>query len=166
MLAVFNSFVFDYVARQKIPGLHLNYVHVRQLPVLTGTAFSSRCPWYPKVTVGEWILNRVIRLSYTSKDVTSMARELGYEGSPYKWNANQRISIRSELDAAFFRLYEIQRDDVDYIMETFPIVKRKDIAEHGEYRTKRLILEIFDAMAEAEATGVPYASPFDKVGTQ
>ena len=48
-------------------------------------------------------------------------------------------------------------------METFPIVKRKDIAEHGEYRTKRMILEIYDAMAEAERTGVPYASPFDEM---
>ncbi len=44
----------------------------------------------------------------------------------------------------------------------FPIVKRKDIAEHGEYRTKRLILEIYDAMAEAERTGKPYQSPFDE----
>ncbi|MDA4088087.1 hypothetical protein MHAS_02732 [Mycolicibacterium hassiacum DSM 44199] len=49
-------------------------------------------------------------------------------------------------------------------METFPIVKRKDIAAHGEYRTKRLILEIYDAMAEAEKTGVPYVSPFDEAG--
>lgn len=64
----------------------------------------------------------------------------------------------------FFHLYGIERDDVDYIMETFPIVKRKDIAEHGEYRTKRMILEIYDAMAEAEATGILYKSPFDEAG--
>jgi len=47
---------------------------------------------------------------------------------------------------------------VDYIMETFPIVKRKDIAAYGEYRTKRMILEIYDAMAKAMRTGVPYES--------
>src|SRR5690606_163038 len=58
--------------------------------------------------------------------------------------------------AAFFHLYGITRDDVDYIMETFPIVKRKDEAAHGEYRTKRVILEIYDDMAEAMRTGVPY----------
>ena len=33
-------------------------------------------------------------------------------------------------------------------METFPIVKRKDIAQFGEFRTKRLILENYDSMAE------------------
>ena len=32
--------------------------------------------------------------------------------------------MRAELDAAFFHLYRIDRDDDDYIMETLPIVKR------------------------------------------
>ena len=31
--------------------------------------------------------------------------------------------MRAEVDAAFFHLYGIERDDVDYIMETFPVVK-------------------------------------------
>jgi hypothetical protein len=38
---------------------------------------------------------------------------------------------------------------VAYIMDTFPIVRRKDEAAHGEYRTKRVILEICDEMAAA-----------------
>jgi hypothetical protein len=40
----------------------------------------------------------------------------------------------SQLNAAYFHLYGIGRDDVDYILETFPIVKRKDEQAHGEYR--------------------------------
>jgi len=53
------------------------------------------------------------------------------------------------------------RDAVDYIMETFPIVKRKDEQKYGEYRTKRIILEIYDAMAEAIKTGRPYQTILD-----
>ena len=49
-------------------------------------------------------------------------------------------------NAAYFLLDGIERDDVDYIMDTFPIVRRKDEKEHGEYRTKRVILEIYDEM--------------------
>jgi hypothetical protein len=41
-------------------------------------------------------------------------------------------------------------------METFPIVRRKDEAKFGEYRTKRVILEIYDQMKEAMNTGEPY----------
>ncbi len=66
--------------------------------------------------------------------------------------------MRAELDAAFFLLYGIDRDDVDYILGTFPIVKRHDEECFGEYRTKRLILEVYDAMAKAIETGEPFVS--------
>ena len=48
-----------------------------------------------------------------------------------------------------------------YILDTFPIVKRKDEKEHGEYRTKRVILEIYDRMQQAIATGQPYQTLLD-----
>ena len=108
-----------------------------------------------------WILSRVTALSYTATDLAEFGESCGWAGGPCGWYPADRNFLAAELDAAAFHLYGIERDDVDYIMETFPIVKRKDIAAHGEYRTKRLILEIYDAMAEAERTGVPYISPFD-----
>jgi len=40
---------------------------------------------------------------------------------------------------------------VSYIMDTFPIVKRKDEAAHGSYRTRDTILSIYDEMARAIA---------------
>jgi hypothetical protein len=58
-------------------------------------------------------------------------------------------------------LYGINRDDVAYIMDTFKVVREKDEKSHGEYRTKRLILERYDALADATRTGRPYRSPLD-----
>ena len=69
--------------------------------------------------------------------------------------------MRAELDAAFFHLYGIERDDLDYIMETFPIVKRKDEQRYGSFRTKELILAVYDAMAEAIRVGEPYQTILD-----
>ena len=46
-------------------------------------------------------------------------------------------------------------------METFPIVKRKDEAAHGEYRTKRVVLEVYDEMRRAMDTGKPYQTWLD-----
>ena len=43
-------------------------------------------------------------------------------------------------------------------MDTFPIVKRKDEAAFGSYRTKEMILETFDAMQAAMDGSVPYTS--------
>ena len=54
------------------------------------------------------------------------------------------------------------RDAVAYIMDTFPIVRRRDEEKYdGDYRTKRVILEVYDAMSEAMRTGKPYETILD-----
>ncbi|WP_162141327.1 hypothetical protein [Paucidesulfovibrio longus] len=59
------------------------------------------------------------------------------------------------------KAFPTPRHAVDYIMDTFPIVKRKDEAAYGEYRTKRVILEIYDELQQAMATGKPYQTRLD-----
>jgi hypothetical protein len=59
------------------------------------------------------------------------------------------------------RYFPTLRHGVDYILDTFPIVRRKDKQECGEYRTKRVILEIYDEMQEAIATNKPYQTRLD-----
>ncbi len=92
-------------------------------------------------------------LTYTAWDLEGFTADLGYYGPPLRWNDERRASLRTELDACFFHVYGIERLDVDYIMGTFPIVQRKDVAKHGEYRTKRLILEAYDTLALLAASG-------------
>ena len=53
------------------------------------------------------------------------------------------------------------RDAVAYVMDSFPIVRRKDEQKFGEYRTKQVIIEIYDAMQEAIATGAFYQTRLD-----
>ncbi|NYJ02431.1 hypothetical protein HNR19_003129 [Nocardioides thalensis] len=161
LLAVLNSHVLDYLARQKVAGLHLTYGYVRQFPVPTPDTFEAWCPW-SLGTLADWLTERVVRLSVTSHSMVRMASELVGAQHPYAWKASERDLLRAEIDAAMFHLYAVSREDVDYIMDTFPIVKRKDEVAHGEYRTKRLILETYDQMAEAIASGTPYSSPFDE----
>lgn len=155
------SFVLDYVCRQKMGGVSLSMFILRQLPLLAPQAYHQPAPWSLTEQVADWMTSRVLELGYTAFDLEQFAHECGYTGLPFRWDASRRQSIQAELDAAFFHLYGIERDDVDYIMGTFPIVKRRDDAEHGEYRTKRLILEIYDAMEEAMAAGRPYNTPLD-----
>jgi hypothetical protein len=147
-----SSFVLDYVARQKFAGTSLKYYLVKQLPVLPPTAYQD---W------AEWMGDRVLELTYTAWDVEPFAHDLGDDGPPFRWNEDRRFVMRAELDAAFFHLYGIERDDVDFIMETFPIVKRKDVQQYGTFRTKDQILEIYDAMAEAARTGKLYQTILD-----
>ena len=63
-----------------------------------------------------------------------------------------------ELLAIVQRTFPTPRDAVAYIMDTFPIVRRKDEGKHEEYRTKRVTLEIYDAIQKSVIVGDDYKS--------
>ena len=75
------------------------------------------------------------------------------DGCPYDETLEQLADLTSHFPKP--------RDAVSYIMDTFPGVCRSDEELYGEYRTKRLILDIFDAMQEAAATDEPYQTLLD-----
>jgi len=118
--AVLSSFVFDFVLRQKIGGTNTSFFLIEQIPLP-----SPEQHWGIAADPIDWFTQRVVQLG----------------------QVDAADELRAEIDAAAFHLYGIDRADADYIMETFPIVKRKDEAAHGEYRTKRLILEAYDRLA-------------------
>ena len=47
------------------------------------------------------------------------------------------------------------------VLPHLSVVRRRDEAQHGEYRTARVILGVYDRMDEAARTGVPYATLLD-----
>jgi hypothetical protein len=156
LLACLSSFACDYIARQKVSGVSMKYFAMKQLAVLPPDTFDEM-PWAPGEGV-TWLTPRVLELTYTAHDLAPFARDLGDEGQPFRWDEERRAVIRAELDAVMFHLYGLTEEEADYIMETFPIVRGKDIAAHGEYRTKRLILEAYRALAKAAGTGEQYVS--------
>ena len=153
------SIVLDYGARQKIAGLNLNHFLMKQFPVLSPQAYSTCAPWSAESLHSDWMLPRILELTYTAWDLQPFARDCGDEGPPYIWAPERRFVLQSELDAAFFHLYGISRDDAEYILGTFDVLERADVRQHGEYRTKRVVLERYDALAAAAASGKPYISP-------
>jgi hypothetical protein len=157
LLACLNSFPLDYACRQKTPGTHVNVTICKQLPVVGQDKVQKNA-----ITAqSSWMESRVLELTYTTWELESFAHDVGYDGPPFRWDPNRRFLLRCELDAAFFHLYGLSRDDTNYVMDTFPIVRKNDEKAHGEYRTKRVILEMYDAMAEAARTGEPYQTRLD-----
>lgn len=154
VLANLNSFPLDWATRMSIGGAALSYFIIRQLPVLPPEAHLEEA--FSDMRWVEFIIPRALELTYTAHDLAGFAYELGYEGPPFRWDDERRFLLRCELDAAFFHMYGMERDDVDYIMDTFPGVEREDNSAHGEYRTKRVILEIYDDMANCMRNGLPY----------
>ena len=159
LYANLSSIPFDYCARQKVGGVSLKYFTMRQLPAFAPPAYAMPAPWAPVTRIRDWLLPRVLELTYTAWNLKPFAEDCGDEGPPFIWDPERRFRLRCEIDAAFFHLYGISRDDAGYILDTFPVIARSEAREHGEYRTKRTVLETYDALATAVATGVPYESP-------
>ncbi|MFE3769599.1 Eco57I restriction-modification methylase domain-containing protein [Streptomyces sp. NPDC059122] len=147
LLATLSSLALDYVARQKVAGTHLTMIYMRQLPIPSPDSLATHAAA---------VRARVLELTYTATDIAPYARGLGDTSAPFRWDEFRRQVLRAELDALFFHLYGISREDADYILDTFPIVRRKDEAKYGTYRTKELILTEYDRMA---AAGVSLENP-------
>uniref|UniRef100_A0A7V2ZKH4 site-specific DNA-methyltransferase (adenine-specific) n=1 Tax=Ignavibacterium album TaxID=591197 RepID=A0A7V2ZKH4_9BACT len=148
-----NTFLCDFIASSKVGNQNLNIYIIEQLPLYD----------YSTLTEGnkKFIKDRLLELIYFTDYLKDFANDYSYFGQRFIWDEERRFIMRCELDALYFHLYEIERDDVDYIMETFPIVKRKDEEKYGEYRTKRVILEIYDEMAECKKNGTQYQTKLD-----
>ena len=195
LLAGMNSFWYDFAARQKMGNVNLNFYIVEQLPIHPPERYTP--------DLMEYIVPRVLELTYTAWDLAAFADDVWSEASadlraaieaqwqanvdatggghrgktppdwvehseqaskpfphaPFMWDEERRSDLRADLDGLYGHLYGLSRDDLAYILDTFPIVQRKDEAEHGEYRTKRLVLEGYDRLARTDMVRTRAPSP-------
>lgn len=168
LLANLNSFAFDFATRKRVGGTDLNHFIVHQLPVLHPDVLS-------KPEIEGFILPRVLELTYTSIDLANFAKDCGWSGKPFRWDEDRRFALKCELDAMFFFLYlgspthwasqasELTADfkspseAIDYIMESFPIVKRREVERFGSFRSKVQILHDFKSIPELLLKKAPSA---------
>lgn len=165
--AMSSSFVFDYVSRQKLSGTGMTFFIVKQLAAPAPSEFEKPLAGVTSRYLSLWLRDRVLELTYTSRRIAPYAVDvLGLEsgedpGTPFRWLPARREQLRAELDAAMFMLYGLDRDEVEHVMDSFFVVRKYDERDHGEFRTKRLILEAYDAVTAAAASGSVYKSPLD-----
>ncbi|RRQ27381.1 SAM-dependent DNA methyltransferase [Rhodococcus sp. Eu-32] len=141
-LACLNSFAFDFFVRQKLVGRHLTASILRQLPVVVPRqrfCLTDKCAYEFTST-----RTKLLSLSAYTPNI--------FDTSTSSESLDREIAI-SELDAAFFHLYGFSREEAEYAMDSFQLARKKDIETHNEYRTKRLILEQYDAMVPAAEAG-------------
>ena len=155
LLANLNAIPFDYAARQKIQGQHLNWFILEQLPVIPPDHYTTT-RFGPK-TAAEIVKAAVLELTYTAHDMAPFARDMGRVDEagavlpPFPWDETRRLHLRAKLDALFFHLYGItNRNDVRYIYSTFPIVERQDQDIYGCYRSRDLCLAYMNALAAGQ----------------
>jgi hypothetical protein len=139
-----NSLIFDYITRQKVQGQHLNWYIVEQLPVVPPDYFTRR---FGVRSAAEIVREDILHLTYTAQDMAPFARGHGYDGPPFRWDEEDRLRRRARLDALFFHLYGLDREAADYVLGTFPIVRREEENRWGRFRSRDLIQGYMAALA-------------------
>jgi len=122
---------------------------VKQLPIISPSTYTD--------SDIEFVVARVLELSYTSWSLRPFAVDLGYDGPPFSWDEDRRALLGAELDAWYARAYGLTKDELRYVLdpadvrgpdypsETFRVLKKNEIARYGDYRTARLVLVAWDA---------------------
>ncbi|MFO0273474.1 MAG: restriction endonuclease, partial [Betaproteobacteria bacterium] len=162
LVATLNCLALDFMLRQKVQGQNINWFIVEQLPVIAPVDFDAPLG---NETIGDFVCREVLRLTYTAHDMAAFAKDLGdvdAQGTvrpPFVWDESDRRRRMALLDALFMHLYGIGRDDAAYILDSFPIVREKDEAAHGEYLTRRLVLQAMDEIASGGLARLAALSP-------
>ncbi len=162
-LAVANSLPANFLIRKRIT-LHVSLNILDSLPM-------------PRLQLGDevlsYIASLVLRLTCTGPEMTAYWNAMAVHGwcqsvPDHTVPANAlldddaRAEARAKIDVVVAKyLYRLTKQQVEHILTTFPTLERNEIRRHGEYRTKRLILEIYDTMADWVGMGKPYPTPLD-----
>ena len=156
--ANFCSFAFDFVVRRKMQGTTMNLYILEQLPVITRAAYDQQ---FGDTTAADLARDHVLKLCYTAWDLQPFAQAQipllpsnDYDGEPFGWDVEERRHLRARLDALYFLLYGLDRDDAAYVLDSFPITRRNDERDHGRYLTKDLILAYMSALEAGDTETV------------
>jgi hypothetical protein len=154
LLANMNSLVFDYIARQKIGGINLNFFIINQLPVLMPDSYTADDQ--------EFIISRVVELVCTADDIAAVAKAWTGKSSAYQWDEPRRRTLKAEIDAYFAHLYGLTRDELLYILdpqeifgpdfpgETFRVLRENELRVFGRYKTLDLVMCEYDRQSQSQ----------------
>ncbi|MGE0014513.1 MAG: hypothetical protein AB7S62_20045, partial [Azoarcus sp.] len=123
------SLVLDYCARVKVGGTHLTYGYLKQFPILPPDRYTEADL--------DFIVPRVLELTYTARDLQPWAEELVSAWktetgdwkpgtpeairrtplTPFPYDPDRRATLRAELDAYYARLYGLTEEELRYILD-------------------------------------------------
>jgi hypothetical protein len=145
---LFTSFSFDFILRQSLSGASVNLYILKQLPMPEPDSLSEYTIVYnkQKYDAAQFLFKRGLKLIWTSHSLDPLGNDVKIESGPYTWDAEERTQLRAEIDAAVSKLYGLNKDEFNYVLESFDILKQKQKEKFGSYRQKDKCLQKYDEM--------------------
>lgn len=158
LLGWLGSIPADYVLRQK--ANQMSFFVVQQVPVPSVEDLSQNVSYLGSTGV-DFLADRAIELSYTGYDLDHFGERATGSPRPFIWQEQRRQVMEAEIHAAAMHLLALSRSDAEWILDSFRVLSELEIGSLGEFETKRLTLERFDAMSMAADQSTTYVSPLD-----
>lgn len=158
-IGVANSLCMDFLVRKKV-ALTMSYTIMDSLP-------------FPRAHIstpaGSEIVKRVYSLCAVGEEMAAFRREMLGSGlipndTPTVEKHAQRAQLAAEIDVLIAKnVFALNREQMLYILdpdellgedcgvETFRSLRDSEIREFGEYRTRRLVLEAWDALERSKS---------------
>jgi hypothetical protein len=144
-LAIANTLCVDFLARQRLTSIHMSYTILDSLPIPRLDRNDPRTR--PLVT-------RAISLTCAGQEMDHIWDVMAVEGwvservsgatTPGATAIAERELLRTEVEVLVARdVYGLTCDEMSSILDTFPVLARRETREHGEFRTKRLVEQAF-----------------------
>ncbi len=153
LVSILCSFVADYAVRQQ--STKINQFILRQIPILTTEQVQQEHQWLGTNFLN-WVAYRVLELCYTNIELMPLANDLGRNHLPFHWNPERRKVIQAEIDATIMHLFNLDRENVEWILDSFSTLRTNEIAKFNKFHTKQLILEEYDRISNAKKNGNLY----------
>jgi hypothetical protein len=114
----------------------------QQIPAVTLTALRTHPAAYGPAH--EQALRERLAESYAILNSTWTPACGLHDRKPDRRDDGDRAQTRAELDALIAHLYGLTNDEFAYILDTFPVLRRKELTAFGEFQSKRKALEEFE----------------------
>jgi hypothetical protein len=127
----------------------MTFFVIEQIPIIDVSTLTEPMPLLGS-TPKSWLLDRVLELCYTNLVLSQFAADLGRDHPPFRWQPDRRILLQAEIDALVLHLYRLNRTQAEWLLDSFTVLRKYEEADHGEFRTKRVVLEVYDQISAAK----------------
>lgn len=141
--SIYTSLVLDFVLRQSLGGTYVGHYVMAQLP------------FPPPSDMPAALRIEIAALASTLQDTD--VRLTGADGEEMaSWVSADRNHLRARLDARLFHFYGLNREDITKVLDSFEVLERREVAEHGHDRTRVDVLAALDGL-EAKPASIDVA---------
>lgn len=149
-LAIANSYCIDFLARQRTVTLSMSFTVLDSLPI-------------PRLDKGDWrtraLAPRALRLAAAGLEMLDFWNQMASQGwgmlasgpsdliSLAATTFEERHRLLAEIEVIVARdVYGLSKDDLRIVMNTFPVLAKREVRAHGSFVTRDRVLDLYDTL--------------------